>query len=248
MGTEVKAPQVSIIMPFYNRAQVINATIDSVLQQSYRDFELICVDDGSTDRVPSILADYAAKDPRVKIITKSHTNPGDARNLGYNASVGEYILFLDSDDLYHERFVEKMLSAMQQEKSDLVICNYQCFNHATGLPSLVLQTTYGDTLSVKTFSREKLLEKVFDYGCAVWRRLFRREIIDQYQIQFQSLDCAEDHLFVFNYSLHYQSAVRLKELWHGIVSTILNRFLIYAIKLLICLVIVRRWTPCVLAL
>ncbi|MCM1404501.1 MAG: glycosyltransferase [Prevotella sp.] len=212
-------PQVSIIMPLYNRAEVVQATIDSVLQQTYCNFELICVDDGSTDNVLSILADYAAKDSRVKIVTKPHTNAGDARNLGYRVSVGEYIFFLDADDLYHKYFIEKMLSAMQQKKADLVICDCQCFNHGDSFPLSVLQTENGG--GVCTYLRTVLLEKIFAWGCAVWRRLFRRQIIDQYQIEFQSLNCAEDHLFVFNYTLHCTNAVRLFETlaWHRINDT-----------------------------
>ena len=91
-------PKVSIIIPVYNVESYIRTCIDSVLAQSLKDLEIICVDDGSTDSSPAILDDYASKDSRVKVIHKPNRGYGHSMNVGYEAATGEYIGIVESDD------------------------------------------------------------------------------------------------------------------------------------------------------
>ena len=101
-------PILSVIMPLFYRADVLSATLDSVLAQTLTAFELIGVDDGSTDTAPAVFQSYAARDQRLRLITKPHTNAGDARNLGYDHSHGDYLIFLDADDVLEPDFFAVM--------------------------------------------------------------------------------------------------------------------------------------------
>lgn len=114
---------VSVIMPTYNRARVIERSISSVLKQTYKNLELIIVDDGSTDNTESIVNNIM--DSRIHYV-KSRHNLGacHARNLGINLAKGEYIAFQDSDDVWHLDKIEKQLHLIQKTKADLVTCRY----------------------------------------------------------------------------------------------------------------------------
>lgn len=99
---------ISIIIPAYNAADYLVQTIESVLNQTYSDFELILVDDGSTDRTCEIIKDYQGKDARIKYFYKENGGVSSARNLGLQKATGDFVSFLDSDDLWDKRFLESM--------------------------------------------------------------------------------------------------------------------------------------------
>ena len=94
-------PKVSVIIPVYNVEQYLNRCIDSVLNQTYKDFEIILVDDGSTDKSGEICDVYAEKDSRITVIHKENGGLSDARNFGIDAARGDFLTFLDSDDYFH---------------------------------------------------------------------------------------------------------------------------------------------------
>ena len=116
------ACDISVIIPVYNIQQHLRECLDSVLGQSYPHLQVICVDDGSTDESPAILAEYAQKDPRVQVIRQQNAGPGAARNTGLEAAVGEYVIFLDSDDWFEADFLAKMVDTAQREGADVAIC------------------------------------------------------------------------------------------------------------------------------
>ena len=103
-------PRVSVIIPTYNRSVLLKEAIESVLQQRLKDFELIVIDDGSTDDTRSIVK--AVNDPRVKYFYQNNEGVSGARNAGLDKAIGEYIAFLDSDDLWPDSYLDIMISAM----------------------------------------------------------------------------------------------------------------------------------------
>ncbi len=113
-------PTVSVIIPVYNVERFIARCLDSVLDQTYTDWEAICVNDGSPDGSRAILAEYEARDTRIKVIDKEYGGPSDARNAGMACACGEYVVFLDSDDFIHPQTLEFSLALAQQNGSDLV--------------------------------------------------------------------------------------------------------------------------------
>ncbi len=113
-------PAISVIIPVYNVEKYLPRCLDSVLAQTFSDWEVICINDGSPDNSDKILARYAAADPRFKIITKQNAGLSAARNDGIIAAHGEYILFLDSDDFIHPQTMEIVYSLAQKNNADLV--------------------------------------------------------------------------------------------------------------------------------
>lgn len=126
-------PLVSVIIPNYNQERYVGETIESVLSQTYRNFELIIVDDGSTDKSLEILREYEKKDDRVIILTQENMNASVARNKGIEHSKGDYFYFMDSDDTMYPDGLEALVKAAEKYDADLVIGNMDEFvdNHKT---------------------------------------------------------------------------------------------------------------------
>lgn len=114
-------PIVSIIVPVYNVEKYLNRCVDSIINQSYKDIEIILVNDGSTDNCGKIIDDYKNNDDRVKVIHKENGGLSDARNFGIDVAKGKYLMFIDSDDWVDDKYVETFLNVMIEEKADLVI-------------------------------------------------------------------------------------------------------------------------------
>ena len=115
---------ISIIIPAYNAADYLAQTIESVLNQTYSDFELILIDDGSTDRTREIIKDYQCKDARIKYFYKENGGVSSARNLGLQKATGDFVSFLDSDDLWDRRFLESMYHKLVAGGELACFCGY----------------------------------------------------------------------------------------------------------------------------
>ncbi len=115
-------PKISIIVPVYNVEKYLRHCIDSILNQTFSDFEMIIVDDGSTDRCSEIIDEYARIDRRIIPIHKENAGLGAARNTGIRSASGEYICFIDSDDFVHPRMCELLLKEIEMENADIAIC------------------------------------------------------------------------------------------------------------------------------
>jgi glycosyltransferase involved in cell wall biosynthesis len=118
-------PKVSIIIPVYNVEKYLAECLDSAIGQTLRDIEIICVDDGSTDRSPEILDEYAKKDSRIIVIHQQNAGPGPARNVGIDLAKGEYIAFLDSDDVMKLTLCEKAAQVAERENADMTYFLYE---------------------------------------------------------------------------------------------------------------------------
>ena len=112
---------ISVIIPVYNVEKYIEDSLNSVLNQSFKDIEVICVDDESTDNSLRILNEFEARDKRVKVISQKNKGNGGARNTGLKHASGDYVYFLDADDLLFENALEKMYRNAKSNQSDLVI-------------------------------------------------------------------------------------------------------------------------------
>ncbi|MBR2040186.1 MAG: glycosyltransferase family 2 protein [Clostridia bacterium] len=115
---------VSIIIPVYNVEKYLKRCVDSVLNQTYKNIEIILVDDGSPDNCPLMCDEFAKTDPRIKVIHKQNGGLSSARLAGFKEAEGEYILFVDSDDYIEKDMVEKLVFAIKEKNADLVICGY----------------------------------------------------------------------------------------------------------------------------
>ena len=188
--------KVSIVIPIYNTERYLPECLNSVISQTYRDLEIICVDDGSTDATAVILQQYAKTDSRIKILTQENAGPGAARNAGMNQATGEYIVFLDSDDWFEPSFIHRMLQRTIESSSDITICRSTQFDSATGseLPSLwMLNTQFA---SDAVFSPAQIPDYIFQltYGWP-WDKLYRSDFIKSFS--FPDLSNSEDLVFVY---------------------------------------------------
>ena len=117
-------PEISIIVPIYNVEQYLKRCVDSILAQTFKDFELILVDDGSPDSCPFICDEYARIDSRIKVIHKANGGLSDARNAGLEMAMGNYIAFVDSDDWIASDTYEYLYELIKKNKADVVSGSY----------------------------------------------------------------------------------------------------------------------------
>ena len=120
--------KVSVIMPIYNAYDYLRPAIESVLDQTLTEIELICIDDGSTDNSYELIKEYQQKDERVRIVTETNAGPSLARNNGIKRARGEYIAFLDADDFFEPTLLEKLYTAAVEKDLDIAITEYDIYN------------------------------------------------------------------------------------------------------------------------
>lgn len=184
---------ISVIMPTYNRAYLITNALNSVLKQTYRPIEIIIVDDGSVDNTKKIVHDWKQNHEEknkiwVKYIYKDNGGPSSARNLGIIESNGEFIQFLDSDDIIHERRFSKVISVMQSSSAEFVETGFEGFCHQCGE---VYEKHYGHT---KTDFITLLL--VGRLWANTLRSTFRRSLLVKTGLWNEEMECFEDYEFV----------------------------------------------------
>ena len=191
---------ISVIMPVYNSAQFLSECIESILNQSFYQFELLCVDDGSSDNSVEILQEYKKKDKRIRVFTQEHLYAGAERNLGMKHAKGKYLLFLDSDDYFDKNLLEKSYDCAERYNSDICVFKARSYDQKTGKIS-DMPWTCNTTRCPKnqTFSRESNSKYIFAFTTAApWTKLFRKEFVFSQGLQFQETRSANDLLFVFS--------------------------------------------------
>lgn len=125
-------PKVTIIIPVYNTEQYLKECLDSVINQTFRDFECICINDGSTDHSYTILEEYAQKDDRFRIVNlPENKGQGNARNKGIEKTKGKYITFIDSDDWVTNDYLNILYKTIEKYNTDFVAANFYLFNNIT---------------------------------------------------------------------------------------------------------------------
>ena len=118
-------PLISVIVPIYNTSKYLPRCLNSIINQTYKNLEIICINDGSTDSSLSILQNYAQKDSRIKITTQKNAGLSAARNTGITKSTGKYITFVDSDDEISHNMLEKLLVSLQKNDTDISVCSFK---------------------------------------------------------------------------------------------------------------------------
>ena len=193
-----EAPKVSVIIPVYNTEQYLRQCLDSVVNQTLREIEIICVDDGSTDGSPSILQEYGKRDGRVLVLRQEQKGAGAARNQGLKAAKGEYLSFLDADDFFEETAVEEMYREIRKEDSDICICNARQYDTRTGtykMPKYYLNKKY--LPSQIPFSAETVPEYIFNITTNVaWNKMYKKEFVEREGLRFETVQRANDQFFV----------------------------------------------------
>ena len=207
--------KISIIVPVYNVERYLRKCLDSLINQTYKNIEIICVNDGSTDDSLDILNEYANKDKRITVVNKKNGGISDARNVGISKASGEYMMFVDSDDWIDLETCEKSLEAMNKYSVDVVLYSYVREFDNKSLPKIIFNE---DCYFNIDDTRNKLYRRLFGlYGeelkqpenadaiVTVWGKLYKSKLIINNNIKFvdvKTVGSCEDGLFnieVFHY-------------------------------------------------
>ncbi|WP_206425633.1 glycosyltransferase family 2 protein [Romboutsia sp. Marseille-P6047] len=192
--------KVSVIIPIYNVEKYLNRCIDSVINQSLKDIEIILVNDGSPDNCPKICDEYANKDSRIKVIHKSNGGLSSARNAGMKIATGDYIGFVDSDDYIEINMYEQMYKVAYENNVDFVMSDYyKVYNDSKKEVTLDIDSSL--------YLKEDIYNKIYpslimkeniDYGplLAVWHCLYKTSFIKENDLYFdEQVKYSEDNLF-----------------------------------------------------
>lgn len=191
---------ISIVMPLYNSEKYLEESLESVLGQTFSDYELICVNDGSTDGTLDILERFHKKDNRLRVVSNSErSGAAYSRNKGMSMANGKYLVFLDGDDIFDERMLEKAYLTIEKNTADIVMYEYQhvpsdSIHHKLQRPH---GQGYKDKYCKKTFSVQECEPYEFIiWAMGPWNKLYRRTFIEECTLSFQNLSCANDIYFV----------------------------------------------------
>ena len=185
---------ISIIVPVYKVEEYLNRCIQSILNQTYKEFELILVDDGSPDHCPELCDEWAKRDRRIKVMHKENGGLSDARNAGIEIAVGEFVAFVDSDDWISVSYLELLMRAMQENDCEIV----ECETVRTTGKNAMTDTEVTDIGKAVVFRTEEALKLLIQDDCFhqyVWNKLYKRSVIQD--ILFEKGKTNEDEFWTY---------------------------------------------------
>ena len=199
-GNPSERPQVSIIVPVYNCARFLDQCLQSLLAQSFSGFEVLLIDDGSSDGSGDICDRYAAQDARLRVVHKPNGGVSSARNLALDLARGVYTLFVDADDYVVPAFVQRLKE--QMETHDVVVCAYDRVREGSEQPFVLGRTA---ELPLDSLYEHTLCTQMIGGGCC--NKVFRLETINRHALRFDTrIAVGEDMLFLVQYFQHCTSA------------------------------------------
>ena len=178
--------KVSVIVPIYNAYDYLGTALDSILVQTLKDIEVICIDDGSTDRSLDIIKKYHEADSRVRVVTENNAGVSTARNKGIARARGEYIIFLDADDFYEPTLLEKLYEFAKAENLDIALSRFDIYNSKTEKFTASVDENHGDIFAQGAIvSKNEFPDYIFESTTGyVWNKLFRAEMIKEKELMF----------------------------------------------------------------
>ena len=221
-------PEVSIIVPVYKAEEYLERCVNSLINQTLSDIEIILVDDASPDKSGELCDKFAAEDNRIKVIHKENEGPGEARNSGIEVASGEYMGFVDSDDFVDLNMYENLLNAARKYNADLVLSGFKFVGGNTfeGEGVTVKEFFCEDTVFSGKDGIDKLLCGIpgalprecddSSYGMSVCKNLFRREIAEKNNVKFMAEKkiMSEDTLFLLDFAACISKAVGIKDAYY----------------------------------
>ena len=183
LGADIK---ISVIVPIYNACKHLRPALDSILAQTLREIEIICVDDGSTDTSLDMLKIYQKMDNRIRIVTETNAGPGHARNNGLKRARGKYVAFLDADDFFEPEMLEKLYDHAEENDLDIAIARYDIYDNKKGKFVANIESEHGKifeggSVTSKNEYPDYILQSTTG---AAWNKLFKRSFISEKSITF----------------------------------------------------------------
>lgn len=190
------SPRITVVVPVYNTGSYLPRAMDALLAQTFQDFELIIVDDGSTDGSAAICDQQAARDPRCSVLHKPNGGLSSARNCGIEHARGEFIIFPDSDDWVEPTYLETLLELHRQYRSDLEICGH----FVTSSTSEEVHNPEAPETSLSPALALEVLMQTTAFKGFAWNKLFHMDLIQRENLRFdEELGMAQDLHFAFRY-------------------------------------------------
>lgn len=169
-------PLISIIVPIYNVEKYLERCIDSLLRQTYKNIEIILVDDGSTDHSPKMIDEYQSQNKKIKVIHQKNGGLSNARNNGLEIAKGEYIAFIDSDDYISDDYIEYLYKLIEENNSQMSICNYKLFSE-----TLEIKEEQKDD-KVEILKKEEVIDRMLYqeiYYISAWAKLYKKVLFEK---------------------------------------------------------------------
>lgn len=202
--------KVSVIVPFYKSEKTIKRCMDSILNQTYSNLELVLVNDGSPDNSGKIVSEYAKKDSRIRVIDEGHGGVSSARNKGIRVAKGDYIQFIDSDDYIEPNMFEILINALENNNAQVAVCNYTHPSIKNYLGDCVLNMNSKE-------DRLKYYQTTFSF-VVPWNKLYRRSAITENYMEHIAF--CEDELFALSNLKNISTVVSVSDiLYHYYVDT-----------------------------
>lgn len=189
--------KVSIVIPVYNSEKYIYKCLNSITNQSYKDLEIIVINDGSVDESDNIIKDLKNTDKRIIYIEQKNSGVSAARNLGIKVSTGEYITFIDSDDTVEKDYIELLINEINKKSIDIVACGY---TDISIYGAIKLNDFYNGN---STLSKDEFVSNIFNgVGGTLWGKIFKSKIIKENNIKMnENIYMCEDMIFVLQYAM-----------------------------------------------
>lgn len=189
-------PIVSVVVPVFNASGFLRTCLDSILAQTLRDIEVICVDDGSSDGSRDLLHEYAARDARVTVLSQPNSGAGAARNLGMDTATGTYLSFLDADDFFEPKMFEAVSARCDACEADVGVFQARYYDTATGECAPARMVRVDLLPETMPFSRRDIPGDILTFTpAAPWNKLYRHSFVRKKGLRFQELRRANDLLF-----------------------------------------------------
>lgn len=207
-------PKISVLMPIYNAEAFLDECINSVINQTFTDFEVICVDDGSQDSTGKMLDEYASRDQRISVIHKENTGYGHSMNLAISRANAAYIMFVEPDDTIQADMLELLYNAVskneQNDPIDMVRANYNLLTNHTDLEPF--EPFDKKSICGKTIKPTNYLQ-VFQSAGNIWTGIYRKEFLNKNAIRFLETPGAsfQDIGFNFRATIESQKAIYIRE-------------------------------------
>lgn len=192
--------KVSVIIPVYNVEKYLHQCMESVIHQTLREIEIICINDSSTDDSLKILEEYAKKDDRVKVFTQMNQGAGAARNRGMSMAVGKYLSFLDADDFFEPNMLESAYEMAETYRAEFIVYDSdQYHTEANEFKQIAWNIRKKAIPPYQPFSYRQMTDNVFKVFVGwAWDKLYLREFVEKHQLKFQEQRTSNDMLFVFS--------------------------------------------------
>lgn len=193
---------ISIIIPVYNSQDFVGECYQSIADQTFQNYEIIFVDDGSTDKSLHILREIECNDDKVKVVSQKNSFAGVARNKGLSLAKGKYVLFLDADDFFENSMLEQIFNYAERLNADIMVFDGYLYNNRLKkvfLPTWILEQKYLDYAPEKeAFSAEEFSKYIFNFTApSSWNKLYKRSFICKHNLQFQNTKRVNDLFFTY---------------------------------------------------